>query len=270
MKNALIVVTNHEELGGTGKKTGFYLSEVTHVYYPLKKAGYSVDFASPSGGNAPIDESSRDEDDAQNKQFLNDKELMGKLNNTLALKDVNADRYQVIHFAGGHGTMWDFPESKEAQKVATDIYEHGGIVAAVCHRPTALVNMKTSDGKFLVDGKKVSGFTNAEEKDAKLDEVVPFLLQSKLEERGANFDEGDKWSDKVSISQRLITGQNPQSAKSVGESHRKFRLNTLAHKQGSFAALLLISIFSLAPQEDSGMRLDDCQRKDWAPRTQAL
>lgn len=217
-KNALIVVTNHEDLGGTGKKTGYYLSEVTHVFYPLKEAGYNIDFASPKGGPAPLDESSRDTDDPENKKFLEDKELMGKLNNTLALKEVNSDRYQVIHFAGGHGTMWDFPDSREAQNVATDIYEHGGIVAAVCHGPAALVNMKTSDGKFLVDGKKVSAFTNAEEKEAELENVVPFLLQSKLKERGANFDEGDKWSDHVSISERLITGQNPQSAKSVGKA----------------------------------------------------
>jgi putative intracellular protease/amidase len=221
-KHALIVVTSHDEMGDTGEKTGWYLSEVTHVYYPLIAAGFTVDFASPEGGEAPIDvKRSLNLDDPENKKFMEDPALVARIKNTIPLSKIDPDNYQVVHFAGGHGTMWDFPDNKDAQRIIRSIYEKGGIVAAVCHGPSVLVNVKLSDGKYLVDGKEVSGFTNNEEAAAGLTEIVPFSLENKLKERGAVFREGSLWQDEVSVSSvaghHLITGQNPQSAASLAK-----------------------------------------------------
>lgn len=215
-KRALIVITSHDQLGTTGKKTGWYLSEVSHVYFPLVSAGFQVDFASPKGGAAPMDEGSRKLEDAENRRFLEDPKVVAQLGATLPLSQVDPERYQVIHFAGGHGTMWDFPGDPDIQRLAAAIYDRGGIVAAVCHGPAALVDVKLKNGKYLVAEREVSGFTNAEEKAVGLSEVVPFALQSKLEARGAKFRPGANWADQVSVSERLITGQNPQSAKQLG------------------------------------------------------
>lgn len=216
VKKALIVVTNHAQKGSTNEKTGYFLSEVTHVYYPLIEAGFTIDFASPKGGIAPLDPSSLDLKDSENKKFYENKKLMAQLDNTVSLKDIDSKKYQVIHFAGGHGAMWDFPLSEDLQKVTREIYENGGIVAAVCHGPAALVNVKLSNGKYLIENKRVSGFTDAEEKAIKLEKVVPFLLESKMKERKAIFEEGKMWSEQVSVDGRLVTGQNPKSAKKVG------------------------------------------------------
>ena len=216
MKKALIVVTSHDTKGNTGKKTGWYLSEVTHIYYPLEAAGFKVDFASPKGGAAPMDESSRNLKDADNKRFLENPELMKKMATTIKMSEVNSKEYQIIHFAGGHGTMWDFHNNEDINRIAAEIYENGGIVSAVCHGPAALVNIKLSNGDYLVKGKAVSAFTDEEEKEAGMDKVVPFLLESKLRERGAEMKPGKNWADQSVVSERLVTGQNPQSAHSVG------------------------------------------------------
>lgn len=215
MKKALIVITGHDQLGSTGKKTGWYLPEVTHVYYPLIEAGFSVDFASIKGGLAPLDPNSRNLEDPMNKRFLEDTATFAKTENTLALKNVNPKDYRVIFFGGGHGTMWDFPNSEDLNRVTAQIYENGGIVSAVCHGPAALVNVKLSNGKYLVDGKDVNSFTDQEEEAVGLTKVVPFLLESTLRERGAKFQAGENWADKVVVSERLITGQNPYSAHSL-------------------------------------------------------
>ncbi|WP_413584357.1 type 1 glutamine amidotransferase domain-containing protein [Bdellovibrio sp. HCB274] len=214
-KRALIVVSSHDKLGTTGKPTGWYLSEVTHVYYPLINAGFIVDFASPKGGAAPLDPGSRDEKDELNKRFLHDKAVMKQIGRTLSLKNVDPNKYTVIHFAGGHGAMWDFPNNPELSRVAAGIYESGGVVSAVCHGPAALVDIKLSNGEYLIKGKKVNGFTNAEEEEVGLSKVVPFPLATKLQERGGIYEGGKNWEDKVVVDGRLITGQNPQSAHSV-------------------------------------------------------
>jgi putative intracellular protease/amidase len=216
-KRALIVVSSHDKLGNTGKQTGWYLSEVSHVYYPLIEAGYSIDFASPKGGEAAVDQKSVKLDDAENKKFVEEMK-MNKTLSTVPLSKINPKLYQVIHFAGGHGAMWDFHNSSDLNDVAAEIYENGGIVSAVCHGPAALVNIKLTNGKYLVDGKEVATFTNAEEKEVGLTKVVPFLLETKLKERGAKVQTAKNWSDKVVVSERLITGQNPQSAASLGKT----------------------------------------------------
>ena len=216
-KKVLIVVTNHSKLGDTGVKTGYYLPEVTHPFYKFKEAGLDVDFASPKGGEAPMDEKSRDLSDPMNKRFLENEQLMKKLSKTIPLEKINPSDYAAIVFAGGHGTMWDFKDSKWVQKVASRIYEKGGVVAAVCHGPAALVDIKLSNGKFLIEGKSVTGFTNEEEEIVKLTKVMPFLLETSLKKRGANFSKASPWKSHVIVDQRVVTGQNPASAGELGK-----------------------------------------------------
>lgn len=210
----LFVVTSHVELGNTGKSTGYYLSEVSHPWNVLHAAGYEIDFVSPKGGKAPVDDF--DMSDSINRKFWNHKSYRRKVQNTMKPSEVDPSEYVAIHYAGGHGTMWDFADNKQIASIASRIYENKGVVSAVCHGPAGLVNVKLSDGSYLVDGKKVSAFTNEEEKAVELDSVVPFLLESKLKERGAHFEQSGLWQKQVSVDERLVTGQNPQSATAVG------------------------------------------------------
>lgn len=221
----LIVVTSHASLGTTGKPTGYYLSEVTHPHAALLSAGLTVDIASPKGGAAPLDPKSLDLNDEKNEKFWHNPDLRSKLEHTLALADINPDAYQAIIFAGGHGTMWDFPDDLHVQRLAGAIYDRGGVVAAVCHGPAALVNVKLNNGSYLVDGKNVAAFSNSEEEAAGLTKVMPFLLESKLLERGANYSKNSLWQKHVVVDQRLVTGQNPASASGVGEAVVKLLLN---------------------------------------------
>lgn len=216
-KKALIVVTSNNILGNTNQKTGWFLSEVSHVYWPLHKAGFEITFASPLGGEAPLEESSLKIDDAENKSFVQKFNVTNGLS-TIPLKEVKAKDYKVIYFAGGHGTMWDFPDNSVIEKITTTIFENGGIVAAVCHGPSALTSIKLSDGRFMVEGKRINSFTDEEERDVEKDDIVPFLLETRLRERGALFEGGPKWENKVVVDGRIITGQNPQSASTLGET----------------------------------------------------
>lgn len=213
---ALIVLTSHSELGDTGKKTGWYLPEVSHPYYALTQAGIEVDFVSPKGGRAPMDQSSKNLSDAENAKFIADASLVKRVENTLKPEQVDPRKYSAIIYAGGHGTMWDFPKDEKLAHLAARIYENGGVVAAVCHGPAALVNIKLSNGDYLVKGKTVAAFTNAEEKEAGLTQVVPFLLETALRDRGAKIQLAPNWSENVAVDQRLVTGQNPASAKKLG------------------------------------------------------
>jgi putative intracellular protease/amidase len=212
----ILVVTNHAKLADTGKKTGYFLSEVAHPYDKFKKAGHDVVFASPNGGEAPMDPKSLDLDDQINKDFYENEQLMARLENTKKLSELDYSKYQAIFFAGGHGTMWDFPDSESVQNAVREIYEGGGVVAAVCHGPAALVNVKLSNGEFLISGKKVTGFTNEEEDIVELSRHMPFMLEDRLVERGAEFSKSVPWKQKVVVDQRLATGQNPASAGELG------------------------------------------------------
>lgn len=214
-KKILFVVTSHDKKGNTNEPTGYYLGEVSHPWEVLHSAGYDIDFVSPKGGKAPVD--GLNLEDAVNKQFWENKEYRTKIENTMKPSDIDPSKYAAIFYAGGHGTMWDFPDNTELQNIARKIYENNGIVSAVCHGPSALVNLKLSNGKYLIEGKKVNAFTNEEETAVKLENVVPFLLENQLKERGAIFDKSGLWQNHVVADGRLITGQNPQSAKSVGE-----------------------------------------------------
>jgi putative intracellular protease/amidase len=214
-KKVLLVLTSHDDLGGTGKKTGFYVSETAHPWRVFSQAGYQVDLASPEGGEPPQD--GADRSDPIQKAFLDDAEMSRKLTHTLRPQEVNPRDYAAIFYAGGHGTMWDFPDNAKLAGIARDIYESGGVVSAVCHGPAALVNITLSDGTYLVAGKEVSAFTNEEEAAVGLTRVVPFLLQSALEERGAKHVGGPNFQPQVVVADRLVTGQNPASAGPVAE-----------------------------------------------------
>ena len=214
---ALIVLTSHNKMGSLDKKTGFWLGELTHPYYVLADAGIEVDIASIEGGTAPIDPASLDTKDSINQRFLKDAKLMSQVINSIPLNEVNADNYNVIVFAGGHGTMWDFPNNTDINRLSASIYDNGGIVAAICHGPAALTDVKLSNGKYLVEGKKLAAFTNEEEDVVKLTQVVPFSLQDKLTERGATHIYAKPWQANAVSDGRLITGQNPQSAHAVGK-----------------------------------------------------
>lgn len=215
-KKILFVVTSHDKKGDTGQETGYYLGEVSHPWEVLHKAGYEIDFVSPKGGTPPVD--GFDLKDPVNKEFWENKEYKNKIDHSLQPSQVNPNDYSTIFYAGGHGAMWDFADNTELAAIASKIYENGGIVAGVCHGPAGLVNIKLNNGKYLVDGKKINAFTNEEESEVKLTNVVPFLLEDKLKERGAKFEKSGLWQNHVVTDQRVITGQNPQSAKSVGEA----------------------------------------------------
>lgn len=210
----LFVLTSHADLGDTGEKTGFYLSEASHPWKELTTAGIEVDFVSIRGGMPPVDGFKLE--DQVNKEFWENEEIQEALLNAPAPGQVDPAEYDAIHFVGGHGTMWDFPENDAIAALAAAIYENGGYVSAVCHGPAALVNIRLSDSTYLIEGKKVTSFTNAEEQAVELTEVVPFLLQDALISRGAEFVAADNWTDNVQVDGRLITGQNPQSAETLG------------------------------------------------------
>jgi putative intracellular protease/amidase len=216
-QKVLMVLTSHSQLGDTGEKTGFWLSELTHPYYAFKKAGYSIDVSSIKGGMAPIDPKSFDEPDDINQQFLQDAELMSKVIRTLPLSEIDPFDYQVVVFSGGWGAMWDFPSNEHVNRVVVTIYENNGIVSAICHGPAALIDIKLSNGEYLVSGKKVSALTNEEEELLGQKHIMPFLLQDKLIERGAEHIYGKPWKENVVVDGRLITGQNPASATKVAE-----------------------------------------------------
>lgn len=218
-KKILFVVTSHDTKGSSGEKTGYYLGEVSHPWEVLVEAGYEIDFVSPKGGNPPVD--GFDLSDPVNKKFWEDKHYHQKITHSLKPSEVKPQDYAAIFYAGGHGAMWDLPNNKELADIASKIYEQNGVVAAVCHGPAGLLNIQLSNGKYLIAGKKVNGFSNEEEEIVKLTQVVPFLLENQMKERGGIYEKSAPWQNHVTVDDRLITGQNPQSAKAVGEAIKK-------------------------------------------------
>lgn len=211
MTRVLIALTSHDKLGDTGRTTGFHVGEAAEPWAAFQAAGFEVTLVSPQGGRPPID--GFDETDATQKHFLAE----AGLDHTVRPADVDAEAYNGIFFAGGHGVMWDFPTDADLARLATRIYDRGGVVAAVCHGPAALVNLTLGDGSRLVDGKRVAAFTNAEEAAVGLTEVVPFLLADALTAAGATHIPGPEWTEQVVVDGRLATGQNPQSARGVAD-----------------------------------------------------
>jgi putative intracellular protease/amidase/alkylhydroperoxidase/carboxymuconolactone decarboxylase family protein YurZ len=216
-KKVLFVVTSCKVKGATGLPTGFNLSEVTHPLEKLEASGVAVDVASIKGGEAPLD-GLEDFNDPINARYWADADFRKSITNTLKLDDLKAADYDAIFFAGGHGTMWDFPDSPAVLKLVPQFYESGKIVAAVCHGPASLVNVKLSDGSYLVAGRNVAAFSNGEEDEVQSTNVVPFLLQDALLKRGSSYKHAPNWNNNIAVDERLVTGQNPQSAASVGEA----------------------------------------------------
>ncbi len=215
----LAVVTSTAEMGVSGKKTGYELTELSRAYYVFTANGFEVVIASPKGGNPPvvIDD---DDVDVYDFAFMNDPVAQSKVKNTLALSDVVFDDYQGVYFVGGKGAMYDFPDDPFIQSLLKEYHESNKVIGAVCHGPAALVNVRLSNGQSLLEGKKVSSFTNEEElfliPDA--EEIFPFLLQNQLIENGAEFEEGTMYLENVVADGNLITGQNPWSTWALSEA----------------------------------------------------
>ena len=219
MKKILFALTSHDHKGNTGQPTGFYLAEAAHPWAVLHDAGFEIDFISPQGGRPPMDGTESIDDIS--RRFLDDGDIMDKIENTPTPAQIDPSEYAAILFVGGHGTMWDFPDDQSLAQVAASIYEDGGIVGAVCHGPAGLVNLKLSNGQYLVSGKHIAAFTDDEERAVNLQDVVPFLLATKLQQRGAIHSSAPNWQPKVVVDGRLVTGQNPASAEGVGREMAK-------------------------------------------------
>ncbi|UXI65959.1 type 1 glutamine amidotransferase domain-containing protein [Tahibacter amnicola] len=216
----LVVVTNHADYPSRTDKTGLWLTELTHFWDEMTKAGVAMDIVSPRGGKAPLDERSLDKtytDDAA-RAHLNDPAFMGRLAHTKAAADVDPKQYNAIYFTGGHGTMWDFRNAPALKRLAEAIHHQGGVVSAVCHGSAALIQLKGTDGEPLIRGKRVTGFSNDEENLAGVRDQVPFLLQDALQEAGATYSSGSEpFTPHAVTDGRLVTGQNPASSKAVAQ-----------------------------------------------------
>ena len=210
----LMVLTSHDKLGDTGKKTGFWLEEYAAPYYVFKDAGCEVTLASPKGGQPPLGPTS-DADDAQTeatKRFKGDKAAQTDLANTIVLSTISADGFDAVFYPGGHGPLWDLAEDADSIKLIETFARHNRPVAAVCHAPAVFKHSKGADGKPLVLGKTVTGFTNTEEEGAGLTDVVPFLVVDMLKANGGKYEKGGDWAPFVMTDGKLVTGQNPASS----------------------------------------------------------
>ncbi len=215
----LAVVTNTATMGDSKKSTGYELTELSRAYYVFQTNGFTVDIASPLGGEPPV---VIDGDDMGpfDYAFLNDATAQGKVKNTLKVDQIDPNDYAAVYFVGGKGTMFDFPDNPFIQNIVKTHYQQGKVVGAVCHGPAALVNVVLDNGQPLIKGKQISAFTNDEElfliPDA--EQLFPFLLESQLKARGAIFNKGLTYLEKVSRDGQLITGQNPWSVWTVAEN----------------------------------------------------
>jgi putative intracellular protease/amidase len=209
-KRILMVVTNHTTITDD-HKTGLWLEEFAVPYLLFKEKGYDVKVTSINGGEVALDPNSINE---KSPEWLRAEE---QLKDTAKLSEDAASGYDAVFLPGGHGTMFDFPDNKTLQYVLQQFAEDGRVIGAVCHGPAGLVNVTYKDGTPLVKGKTVTAFTDSEEKEMQLDVHMPFLLETKIRERGANFKSGDNWSDFSVRDGNLVTGQNPQSSRSTAE-----------------------------------------------------
>jgi putative intracellular protease/amidase len=218
--NVLMVLTSHDQLGNTGKKTGFWLEEFAAPYYVLKDAGAQVTLASPRGGQPPLDPKS-DAADSQTdatRRFKKDPAAQAELAATRKLADVSAADFDAVFYPGGHGPLWDLANDKSSIALIEAMQAAGKPVAAVCHAPAVLRDAKGPDGKPLVAGKKVTGFTNTEEEAAGLTAVVPFLVEDMLKSKGGQYSKAGDWQPYVLTDGILVTGQNPASSEGAAQA----------------------------------------------------
>ena len=210
----LMVLTSHDQLGNTGKKTGFWLEEFAAPYYVFKDAGAELTLVSPQGGQPPLDPKS-DEPDSQTdatRRFKSDAAAQSALAHTGKLSDVQASGFDAVFYPGGHGPLWDLAEDPNSIKLIEAMTAAGKTVSAVCHAPGVLRHVKAADGTPLVKGRKVTGFTNTEEAAVQLTDIVPFLVEDELVNKGGQYSKGADWQPYVVVDGKLITGQNPASS----------------------------------------------------------
>ncbi|MBO0608459.1 type 1 glutamine amidotransferase domain-containing protein [Myceligenerans salitolerans] len=216
----LIVLTSHDELGSTGKKTGFWLEELAAPYYRFKDTGYDITLASPKGGQPPLDPKSNEPQfqTDQTRRFEADPEATAALASTVRLDSVSADDYDTVFYPGGHGPLWDLAEDPSSARLIETTLRSGKPVALVCHAPGVLRHVTNEDGTPLVQGRKVTGFTNTEEAAVELVDVVPFLVEDELIKLGGDYSKGADWGSYVVEDGLLITGQNPASSSAAADA----------------------------------------------------
>lgn len=215
----LMVLTSHDQLGDTGEKTGFWLEEFAAPYYVLRDAGAEVTLASPQGGQPPLDPKS-DSEDAQTdatRRFKQDEDAQKALANTKKLSAVDAVQFDAVFYPGGHGPLWDLAEDADSRKILESFAASDRPIGAVCHAPGVFRHVTAPNGEPLVKGRRVAGFTNSEEEGVGLTDVVPFLVEDMLKEKGANYEKGDDWAPYVVVDGKLVTGQNPASSEGAAK-----------------------------------------------------
>jgi putative intracellular protease/amidase len=214
MKKVLMVLTSHDTLGNTGRKTGFWLEELAAPYYTFKDAGVEVVLASPAGGQPPLDPKSNEPSFQTDltRRFEADAAANAQLATTVRLDSIDQADFDTVFYPGGHGPLWDLAEDKHSIALIESFIAAAKPVALVCHAPGVLRHVKAASGRPLVEGKKVTGFTNTEEEAVGLTNVVPFLVEDELKAKGGVYSKGDDWSSYVVTDGLLITGQNPGSS----------------------------------------------------------
>lgn len=218
-KRVLMVITSHDELGNTGEKTGFWVEEFAAPYYALVDAGVEVILASPTGGQPPIDPKSELEDfqTAATKRFDEDSTVQALVASTSKLSEMNVADYDGVFYPGGHGPLWDLTDNVDSISLIESFLAANKPVAAVCHATAAFLNVKDAAGEYVVKGKAVTGFSNTEEDAVQLTEVVPFLLEDELINRGGDYQKVADWNAFAVQDGLVISGQNPQSSELVAE-----------------------------------------------------
>ncbi len=220
MSKVLMVLTSHDRLGDTGRKTGFWLEELAAPYYILKDAGLDITLASPRGGQPPLDPKSDDpagQTEAM-RRFKGDAEAQAALSRTIKLSDVSAEDHDAVFYPGGHGPLWDLAEDRHSIALIEAMSAAGKPVAAVCHGPAAFRHAKDPEGAPIVRGKRVTGFTNTEEAAVGLTEVVPFLVEDMLKENGGSYSKAADWEPYAVTDGMLVTGQNPASSEPAAKA----------------------------------------------------
>ncbi len=215
---ALVICTSTDTFPVKGTKTGVWFGELAHFYDVVAKKQVEIDIASPRGGEVPIDPRSVDSKDELIKRYLQDEGFTGRIKNSLALNVVDPSVYRIVYLVGGHGAMWDFPDNEELQQIVGAIYQHYGTITAVGHGVSGLLNIRLADGSWFVKDRYLTGFSNMEEKLASFSSETPFYLEDKLLEKGANFTKTMiPFTEHIEMDERIITGQNPNSARKVAQ-----------------------------------------------------
>ncbi|WP_186207702.1 type 1 glutamine amidotransferase domain-containing protein [Burkholderia gladioli] len=215
----LMVLTSHDQLGDTGRKTGFWLEELAAPYYVFKDAGAEIVLASPQGGQPPLDPKSNEADfqTEATRRFEADAEAKAALADTARLGSMTHDAFDAVFYPGGHGPLWDLAEDRDSIALIESTFAARKPLALVCHAPGVLRHAQGEDGKPLVNGRKVTGFTNSEEEAVQLTEVVPFLVEDELKRKGGDYSKGADWQSYVVTDGLLITGQNPASSEQAAK-----------------------------------------------------